>query len=394
MSTELTVVPAEPGALESPAASAMLADWLHAYARRDRSQSLDEWLAEMIERRAVMAREQALREAVEIIGYIDDGHALHDDLRQHRRKGKSRSSWIAQKVESVAEWAQANPADIAAVLALLTGGRRDGVPDHATDGDWALRLPRKKTEPFVWNDVSRIDVATLIEQCARGGSAQDVLDQAGRDLLSEAADRLLADHPQARQLVQDYLEGRLDPVLRNGMQATLASATALAARRGLLGSEVLEFVQGDTVMPGWFAHQTLLGTERMRVLHDLGSGRLDADEALDRLADHTTAMSTKALKDICGRVGGQIGEKLAGMIPWIGPFLSPVGRKVGRWLGDKVGEFAGGKVGQAVSKGVSYVKNTAQKVVSSVSNAVSSAASYVSNAVSNAASSVASFFGF
>ncbi|MDZ7857438.1 hypothetical protein [Sphaerotilus sp.] len=394
MKTDLSLVSAVPAAVEDPVASAMLADWLHEYAQRDRSQSLDQWLAEMIERRAAMAREQALREAVEIIGYIDDGHVLHDDLRQHRRKGKSRSSWIAQKVESVAEWAQADPADIAAVLALLTGGRRDGAPDYATDGDWALRLPRKKTEPFVWNDVSRIDVATLIEQCARSGSAQDVLDQAGRGLLGDAADRLLADHPQARQLVQDYLEGRLDPALRNGMQATLASATALAARRGLLGAEVLEFVQGDTVMPGWFAHQTWLGTERMRVLHDLGSGRLDADEALDQLADHTTAMSTKALKEVCGRVGGKIGEKLAGMVPWIGPFLSPVGRKVGCWLGDKVGEFAGGKVGQAISKGVSYVKNTAQKVVSAVGNAVSSAASYVSSKVFSVVSSVASFFGF
>lgn len=363
----------------SAEASAILAEWLREYARRDRSVSFDQWLVEMIEHRAELARELAMREAGEVIDYIGESHTLHDDLRQHRWRGNSRSSWIARQVEQVATWAHAQPSDIAALMAMLTG--QAAPPNHATDGDWKLRYPW--LERGNWNDVTRIDIGGYIEQCARGRSAGDVLEQGARDVLGDAAQRLLADYPEASRLVQDYLQGRLDPTLRNGLQATLASATALAARRGLMGPELLEFVQGgDALLPGWFAHQTWLGTERMRVLHDLGAGRLDADEAIDLLADQTTAMTTKALKAVCKRVGGEIGATLVSYVPIVGKFLSPVGRKVGGWLGEQVAGFAGSKVGQAVRQGVSAVKNVAEKAYSAAKSFVSSAVSTVSNAVS------------
>lgn len=368
----------------------MLAEWLSEYARRDRTQSFEQWLAEMIQRRAELAREQALREAAEVIEYIDDSHELHDDLRQHRRKGKSRASWIAQQVEKVATWAQARPEDVAALVTLLSTGR---VP-NATDGDAALRQPRPQ-----WNDISRIDFARVIEQCAQGRSAGDVLLEtghdalldAGRDVLGAAAERLLADYPEAGRLVQDYLQGRLDPTLRNGMQATLASATSLAARRGLLGHEVLELVQHGDVLPGWFAHQTWLGTERMRVLHDLGTGRLDPAEAVNQLADHFTALCIKAGKEVGKRVGGQLGEKLAGKVPYLGPFLAPVGRKVGSWVGGEVGAFAGSKTAQYIRKGASAVKNVAEKTFSAAKSAVKSMASSVSSTARSFCSAVSSW---
>jgi hypothetical protein len=359
----------------SPGSSELLAEWLREYAQRDPSQPMDQWLAGLIERRAALAREQALREAIEVIDYIDESHVLHGDLKQHKQRGKSRSSWIARQVEDIARWSKASPEDVAALGAMLAGLP---LPQRAP-----AELPGGPLRQPQWNDVTRINFGKLIESGHQATVAGGLLERGEPAALSEAASVLLKDYPAANTLVQDYIEGRLDPALRNGLQATLASATAMVARRGGFGVELMESVGRGEVIPGWFAHQTYLGTENARVLYDLGSGRIDPDDAIDRMADHATAASTKAMKVICKRVGGQLGEALAGMVPVVGTFLKPIGRKVGGWVGEKVAEFAGSKVGQAVRKGAQVVVRTAEKAVSLVSNFVSSAVNTVSGWVSS-----------
>lgn len=345
---------------ESPGSSELLAEWLREYAQRDPSQPMDQWLAGLIERRAALARDQALREAIEVIDYIDESHVLHSDLRQHKQRGKSRSSWIARQVEDIARWAKASPEDVAALGAMLSGlPLPQQVPADLPGGP--LRQPQ-------WNDVTRIEFGKLIESGHQTIVAGDLLERGGQVALSEAASVLLKDYPAANTLVQDYIEGRLDPALRNGLQATLASATAMVARRGGFGVELMESVGRGEVIPGWFAHQTYLGTENARVLYDLGSGRIDPDDAIDRMADHATAAGTKAMKVICTLVGGQLGEALAGKVPWVGEFLKPVGRVVGEWVGEKVAEFAGSKVATVIRKGAEVVKTAARAVISTVKN--------------------------
>lgn len=335
--------------------AALLAEMVLEYAQRDGSQALNDWLADTLVQRTGITPEAARDAAQSVVGYLQDSHALRSHLREHLDQGKSRSSWIANQIEHIARDHQAAPAEVAALSELLSGkAAPEGTPAAPRD----------------WNDISRIAFAKDIEQQQLLQTAGTVLEDGARQWASSAVDVWLKDQPKSAELAQKFIRGELDVQSATGLQATLAIATDIATRQGLLGSEMRQASERGELIPAWFAQNTFVGTENARTAYAVGAGEIDASEALDRMADAGTAAMISTTRMICRQVGGEVGQKIGlvigGYVPFLAPFAIPVGRKVGEFLGDAVGKLAGTGVAKVVQKGVGIVKNAARAVGSAV----------------------------
>ena len=333
-------------------AGTFLTEVLLDYARRDTKQPLADWLSDMVVSRSGVDRQSAQASVRSILSYIEDSHQLHGELRQHVGKGKSRSSWIARQIERIASETGAQPAEVAELNALLAGK----APNETG------QTPKLQD----WNDVSRIAIARGIEQQSLTAAAESALEDGARQLASDAASGLLKEHPEVARLTQDFIQGKLDVSSATALQAALATATEVATRRGLLGAEMQQSMAKGDIIPAWFAHQTFVGTENVRVLHAIGTGVIDPTAALDQMADVATVAVTRTTTEVCKRVGGRLGQVLALKVPVIGVFLAPIGRKVGEFLGSMVGEIAGTVMRSAIKRGVEQVKTVARTVVATV----------------------------
>ena len=355
--------------------AALLAEMVLQYAQRDASQALNDWLADALVQRTGATPEAARATAHSITSYLQDSHTLRADLRAHVDKGKSRSSWIASQIERIASDHQASPADVAALSELLSG---------QTSAEGATAAPRD------WNDISRIAFAKDLEQQQLLHAAGAVLDDGARQWADSAIDVWLKEQPRSATLAQKLLRGELDVQSATGLQATLAVATDIAARQGLLGDDLRQAQERGELIPEWFAQNTFIGTENARTLYAVGTGELDASEAIDRMAETATASLVSTTRVMCRKIGGELGQKLgmavAAKIPFLAPFAAPLGRKVGEFLGDTVGRLAGSAAGKVIHKGVELAKSGARAVVSVGKNVAQGAA--------NAVKSFASWLGF
>ena len=355
--------------------AALLAEMVLEYAQRDASQALNDWLADALVQRTGVAPEAARETAQSITSYLQDSHTLRADLRAHVDKGKSRSSWIASQIERIASDHQASPADVAALSALLSG---------QTSAEGTPASPRD------WNDISRIAFAKDLEQQQLLHTAGTVLEDGARQWASSAVDVWLKEQPQSAALAQKLLRGELDVQSASGLQATLAIATDIATRQGLLGSDMRQAQERGELIPEWFAQNTFIGTENARTLYAVGTGQLDASEAIDRMAETATAAVVSTTRVVCRKIGGELGQKLGmalgAKFPFLLPFAAPLGRKVGEFLGDAVGRLAGSAAGKAIYKGVELAQSGARAVLSAVKN--------VAQGAVNAVRAVASWFGF
>lgn len=355
--------------------AALLAEMVLQYAQRDTSQTLNDWLANALVQRTGASPEAARTTADSITSYLQQSHHLRTDLRAHVEQGKSRSSWIARQIERIASDHQASPTDVAALSALLSGQTSpEGMP----------------TSPRDWNDISRIAFAKDLEQQQLLHTAGSVLEDGARQWASSAVDVWLQEQPQSAALAQKLLRGELDVNSATGLQATLAIATDIATRQGLLGDNLRQAQERGELIPEWFAQNTFIGTENARTLYAVGTGQLDASEAIDRMADTATAALVSTTRVVCRKIGGEMGHSLGMVvgtkIPFLAPFAAPLGRKVGEFLGDTVGRIAGSAAGKVIQKGVELAKSGARAVVS--------AAKSVVQGVGNALKSFASLFRF
>ena len=356
MTTELPSGTPENQPTAQPVA-ALLAEMVLQYAQRDASQALNDWLADTLVQRTGAAPEAAHATAESITSYLQDSHTLRADLRAHVDKGKSRSSWIASQIERIASDHQASPADVAALSELLSG---------QTSAEGATAAPRD------WNDISRIAFAKDLEQQQLLHAAGAVLEDGARQWADSAVDVWLKEQPHSAALAQKLLRGELDVQSATGLQATLAIATDIATRQGLLGSDMRQAQERGELVPEWFAQNSFIGTENARTLYAVGTGELDANEAIDRMAETATASLISTTRVMCRKIGGELGHKLGtalGMkLPFLAPFAAPLGRKVGEFLGDTVGKLAGSAAGKVMRKGVELAKSAARTVVSAVKN--------------------------
>lgn len=355
--------------------AALLAEMVLQYAQRDTSQTLNDWLANALVQRTGASPEAARTTADSITSYLQQSHHLRTDLRAHVAQGKSRSSWIARQIERIASDHQASPTDVAALSALLSGQTSpEGMP----------------TSPRDWNDISRIAFAKDLEQQQLLHTAGSVLEDGARQWASSAVDVWLQEQPKSAALAQKLLRGELDVNSATGLQATLAIATDIATRQGLLGDNLRQAQERGELIPEWFAQNTFIGTENARTLYAVGTGALDVNDAVDQMADTATAAVVSTTREVCKKIGGQIGHKLGmavgAKIPFLAPFAAPVGRKVGEFVGEAVGQVAGSAAGKVVRKGVELAKSGARAVVS--------AAKSVAKGAVNAVKSFASRFGF
>ena len=355
--------------------AALLAEMVLQYAQRDASQALNDWLADALVQRTSATPEAARATAHSITSYLLDSHTLRADLRAHVDKGKSRSSWIASQIERIASDHQASPADVAALSELLSG---------QTSAEGATAAPRD------WSDISRIAFAKDLEQQQLLHAAGAVLEDGARQWADSAVDVWLKEQPHSAALAQKLLRGELDVQSATGLQATLAIATDIATRQGLLGSDMRQASKRGELVPEWFAQNTFVGTENARTLYAVGTGQLDASEAIDRMAETATASLVSTTRVMCRKIGGELGHKLGtalGMkLPFLAPFAAPLGRKVGEFLGDTVGKLAGSAAGKVMRKGVELAKSAARTVVSAAKN--------IAQGAVNAVKSFASWLGF
>ena len=355
--------------------AALLAEMVLQYAQRDASQALNDWLADALVQRTGSSPEAARTTADNITHYLQQSHTLRADLRAHVKKGKSRSSWIANQIERIASDHQANPADVAALSALLSG---------QTSAEDTPATPRD------WNDISRIAFAKDLEQQQLLHTAGSVLEDGARQWASSAVDVWLQEQPHSAALAQKLLRGELDVSSATGLQATLAIATDIATRQGLLGNDLRQAQERGELLPEWFAQNTFIGTENARTLYAVGAGQLDANEAIDQMAETATAAVVSTTRTVCKKIGGDLGHKLGmavgAKIPFLAPFAAPLGRKLGEFLGDTVGRIAGSAAGKVIHKGVELLKSGARAVVSGIKS--------VAQGVGNAVKSFASWLGF
>ena len=355
--------------------AALLAEMVLQYAQRDASQALNDWLADALVQRTGSSPEAARTTADNITHYLQQSHTLRADLRAHVKKGKSRSSWIANQIERIASDHQANPADVAALSALLSG---------QTSAEGTPATPRD------WNDISRIAFAKDLEQQQLLHTAGSVLEDGARQWASSAVDVWLQEQPHSAALAQKLLRGELDVSSATGLQATLAIATDIATRQGLLGNDLRQAQERGELIPEWFAQNTFIGTENARTLYAVGAGQLDANEAIDQMAETATAAVVSTTRTVCKKIGGDLGHKLGmavgAKIPFLAPFAAPLGRKLGEFLGDTVGRIAGSAAGKVIHKGVELLKSGARAVVSGIKS--------VAQGVGNAVKSFASWLGF
>ena len=355
--------------------AALLAEMVLQYAQRDASQALNDWLADALVQRTSATPEAARATAHSITSYLQDSHTLRADLRAHVDKGKSRSSWIASQIERIASDHQASPADVAALSELLSG---------QTSAEGATAAPRD------WSAISRIAFAKDLEQQQLLHAAGAVLEDGARQWADSAVDVWLKEQPHSAALAQKLLRGELDVQSATGLQATLAIATDIATRQGLLGSDMRQAQERGELVPEWFAQNSFIGTENARTLYAVGTGELDANEAIDRMAETATASLISTTRVMCRKIGGELGHKLGtalGMkLPFLAPFAAPLGRKVGEFLGDTVGKLAGSAAGKVMRKGVELAKSAARTVVSAAKN--------IAQGAVNAVKSFASWLGF
>lgn len=346
--------------------AALLAEMVLQYAQRDASQALNDWLADALVQRTSATPEAARATAHSITSYLQDSHTLRADLRAHVDKGKSRSSWIASQIERIASDHQASPTDVAALSELLSGqASAEGTPAAPRD----------------WNDISRIAFAKDLEQQQLLHTAGTVLEDGARQWASSAVDVWLKEQPQSAALAQKLLRGELDVQNATGLQATLAIATDIATRQGLLGSEMHQASKRGELVPEWFAQNTFVGTENARTLYAVGTGQLDASEAIDRMAETATASLVSTTRVMCRKIGGELGQKLGmalgAKFPFLLPFAAPLGRKVGEFLGSAVGWLAGSAASKVIHKGVELAKSGARAMVSAAKNLARGAVNFV-----------------
>lgn len=346
--------------------AALLAEMVLQYAQRDASQALNDWLADALVQRTGATLEAARATADSITSYLQQSHTLRADLRAHVDKGKSRSSWIASQIERIASDHQASPADVAALSELLSG-------QASAEGTSAA--------PRDWNDISRIAFAKDLEQQQLLHAAGTVLEDGARQWAGSAVDVWLKEQPQSAALAQKLLRGELDVQNATGLQATLAIATDIATRQGLLGSEMHQASKRGELVPEWFAQNTFVGTENARTLYAVGTGQLDASEAIDRMAETATASLVSTTRVMCRKIGGELGQKLGmalgAKFPFLLPFAAPLGRKVGEFLGSAVGWLAGSAASKVIHKGVELAKSGARAMVSAAKNLARGAVNFV-----------------
>ena len=231
----MTTTPSTPNnAPSAQPVAALLAEMVLQYAQRDASQALNDWLADALVQRTGASPEAARSTADSITSYLQQSHSLRADLRAHVEQGKSRSSWVASQIERIASDHQASPADVAALSALLSG-------QTSAEGE--------PTSPRDWNDISRIAFAKDLEQQQLLLTAGSVLEDGARQWASSAVDVWLQEQPHSAALAQKLLRGELDVNSATGLQATLAIATDIATRQGLLGGDLRQAQERGAGVP-------------------------------------------------------------------------------------------------------------------------------------------------
>ncbi|SHE80838.1 hypothetical protein SAMN02745117_00866 [Lampropedia hyalina DSM 16112] len=354
---------------EQQALMELLSHSILRYAERDGTQPLTDWLAHSLEQEGQLAPQAAHSLASDFVAHIGRSHQLRSELQQHQQQKKSRASWLAEKIEEIAVKTGASPVEVAAATTLFS--------DQALQANANQASQPAKLE---WNRITRLQVAQELEQSQQHQAAQSLLQQV-QTLVHDP--ELLQQSPKASQLVDDYLQGKLPLNETTGLQATLATATDIAARKGLLGEEFQKERETGKIGPEWFSRHSFTGTENVRIIHAAGTGKLNPTTAMNVITDTATSAAIGAAEIFCGRLGGSVGAVIAGFFTGGNPVGIMAGQIIGKAIGSTLARIAQTPVRKAIQKGMEAIKNVAGNVVRKTVGAVKSVGK-----------SIASFFGF
>ncbi|MEX3686465.1 hypothetical protein AB3X91_07625 [Paraburkholderia sp. BR14263] len=166
-------------------------------------------------------------------------------------------------------------------------------------------------------------------------------------------------NPTIAEDLKAFLLGSLGSAANAGFHTAFAGAMVIAVKRGLLG-ELLK-----QTAPGRIASAAFIALENVKVLWQLGQGRITAEEALDTIGETTTvAIISLAVMTEGAALGAAVGA-----------VFGPVGVAIGGFTGGLVAGMAGGVVGKAIYAGSKTLGKKAVQVVSRVADSITEGAS-------------------
>lgn len=342
---------------EQQALMELLSHSILRYAERDGTQPLIDWLAHSLEQEGQLAPQAAHSLASDFIAHIGRSHQLRSELQQHQQQKKSRASWLAGKIEQIAARTGASPMEVATATALFSD-QPTGAEQHSSNGS----IKRE------WNSITRLQLAQELEQSQQHQAAQSLLQQV-QGLIHEQ--EWLQQSPKASQLVENFLEGKLKVTDSTALQAALAAATDIAARKGMLGTEFQKELEAGHIGPEWFAKQSFTGTEVARIVYAVGSGQLTSTEAINQITETGIVAAVSAAEPYIVMGAGVVGGFVADFI-----FKNPIAKQVGSEIGQKIGQavcqLARKPVQDCIRQGAETVKmavvQTVNKILKKLSN--------------------------
>lgn len=246
----------------------------------------------------------------------------------------------------------------------LTKTKAEQMRDEAQGGQW---------NDINWNEYKLQDLAIGIGKQAGNAALLGAGIGAGIDVVQKLWNN---EEIETDEIIKNALISGADA----GTKVALTCALKVASEKGII--KIIP--KTDLVVYAGIAN---IAVEDAKVLYKMGTGELDAREAVEKLEETTIATAAGSVAMVKGAKWGEkaweeIGKKVGEIF---GTTFGPIGRKIGGFICGTIGYMAGSTVGKIIAKAT-------QKVISKAGEMISNALDKVKEGFSNLKDRVTSFF--
>ncbi len=293
----------------------------------------------------------------DIFKTIDLIDEYHQDLKQAKEQGKSRSEWLRGKIGEILQKYADNEKEkfIKEVKESLDKVNRD-IGIEIFDKEINLSKPLKSYK------YDNLNQKAIIDDFQNQIKNNTIL---GAVINEDGAFEVDIKHKEI-EAVKKYFEAKLDSDYDKNFKKAIAVATDIAKDRDLLPPSMKD------KSPEEIAIIVDKGVTSVKVAYKLAKGELNPIDAVEYTINRNTVILNSTIVTTTTKYGGLIGGKIGG---FIGSVFGINGTIVGVQIGTIVGKSAGQKVGEFISKGVKKVASVAKSVANKTWKGIKSVAS-------------------
>ncbi len=248
-----------------------------------------------------------------------------------------------------AEEINANGGDVSEVIEAPDGTKSEPLSkDEAKDMQKEAQSGNLDNV-YDWDKVSVKDAAKGVAQNALKAGIMGV----GIGALSHVGAKLIkGEKIKTQEVVAESLKSGAD----FGVKTAAAGALKVAAEKGVF-TTTLKGVSSAT-----WTNVAFVAIENMKILADMGRGKMSVEEGIDKMGESTAAAVGGIAAVAKGTaIGASVGTA----------FAPPVGTTIGAFAGSIVGYMAGSEVGKAVYEGAKVAAKQIVERVKSVTQGIS-----------------------